>query len=153
MIPIIWPDNTPAEVSVERWQKLLEIWDQHIQSGIVGAVALNFLSSGEMRQLNSQHAGKDEPTDVLSFRYDPPLKDESGEVVAGEIVVCPEIARAFARQHGLTIENEYATLFVHGLLHLAGWDHATATERHRYAEVTRDIMEQGGYQAVSLWLD
>ncbi len=76
--------------------------------------SVGIVSDRTIRKLNSQFRGKAYATDVLSFRY----TDE-----VGEIVISADRARAQAKQYGHTIADEAAWLFVHGFLHLLGWDH------------------------------
>lgn len=80
-----------------------------------------------MRALNRRHRGVDRDTDVLSF---PQWKgrvprSEAGMVPLGDVVVCLPRLRRQAREAGRSDRAEAALLFVHGLLHLLGYDHAT----------------------------
>jgi len=152
MLAVILPDNAPAQVQPGGWRRLFAIWSKLVDNA-QGNVVVSFLDREEMETLARQHTDKTEATDVLSFRYNPPLVDEQGQQVIGEIAICPAVAEAFARDHDLDLDNEYATLFVHGLMHLAGHDHADSKSRRRFEADTHAIMEQGGYQTVSLWLD
>ncbi len=70
----------------------------------------------EIRELNREYRGKDKPTDVLSF----PMEDEH---LLGDIVISTEKAASQAVEFGVTVGEEMARLLVHGLLHLAGYDH------------------------------
>jgi len=70
----------------------------------------------EIRELNREYRGKDKPTDVLSF----PMEDEH---LLGDIVISTEKAASQAVEFGVTVDEEMARLLVHGLLHLAGYDH------------------------------
>jgi probable rRNA maturation factor len=67
-----------------------------------------------IRQLNREHRGRDEPTDVLSFPV-----DESEPVIEprelGDVVICPEHT------------EDLTEAVVHGVLHLCGYDHETDT--------------------------
>lgn len=69
-----------------------------------------------IRELNKAYRGKDKPTDVLSF----PMGDE---VLLGDIVISLPRAEAQAEEFGCTVAEEQGRLFVHGLLHLIGYDH------------------------------
>jgi probable rRNA maturation factor len=148
----LWiPASKPQPISRIELYKLFNIWKNHINQSLDGSIILQFVSSDEMVKLAKQHTNKRSATDVLSFNYNPPLQDESGEIIAGEIVICREIAISNAKKLKVSQKNEYATLFVHGLLHLAGRDHDDFAERDRFIEDTRAIMEQGGFTTVSLW--
>ncbi|MEO1923813.1 MAG: rRNA maturation RNase YbeY, partial [Nautiliaceae bacterium] len=58
------------------------------------------------------------PTDVLSF----PLENIPG-MPLGSIVISIDTAKKGAKEFGHSIENEIKLLFIHGLLHLLGYDH------------------------------
>ncbi len=84
--------------------------------GLRGEVHILITSDVEMRQLNRRFRKKNKPTDVLSFPADTP------EVV-GDIAVSWEMAAANAAELGHSEETELKVLILHGLLHLAGYDH------------------------------
>jgi probable rRNA maturation factor len=65
-----------------------------------------------IRELNREHRGLDEPTDVLSFPVDE-AAPASGPRELGDVVICPEHTEDL---------NEAV---VHGVLHLCGYDHET----------------------------
>jgi probable rRNA maturation factor len=71
----------------------------------------------ELRRLNRDFRGVDEPTDVLSF----PSASPAGQL--GDIAISVERARDQARSHGHELGAEVRILLLHGLLHLLGHDH------------------------------
>lgn len=75
-------------------------------------------SSREMRELNRRFRKKNTPTDVLSFPSNMPK-------LAGDIAISADIAAANAAELGHSTETELKILILHGLLHLAGYDHET----------------------------
>ncbi|MGB3996209.1 MAG: rRNA maturation RNase YbeY [Acetomicrobium sp.] len=95
-------------------------------------VSLTFVEPDEMLELNEQYRGIDEPTDVLSF---PLWEEEDGsfllpskdwdEVALGDIVICPRVVIDFARASEKEPEEEIVLIYIHGLLHLLGYDHTT----------------------------
>jgi probable rRNA maturation factor len=88
--------------------------------GLKGTVNVLMTDSSEMRGLNRRFRGKDKPTDVLSF---PALAQIEGEKVAGDVAVCADIAARNALRLGHSAVNEVKILTLHGVLHLAGYDH------------------------------
>jgi probable rRNA maturation factor len=84
-----------------------------------GRVAVLVTGSREMRNLNRRFRGKDRATDVLSF----PAPAESGDNAEGDIAISADIAAANARRLGHRSADELKILVLHGLLHLAGYDH------------------------------
>lgn len=148
----LWiPSAKPRSISRIELNKLFTIWSNHVNTILDGSVVLQFVDSSEMAELARRHTDKQFATDVLSFNYNPPLRGRRGEKIAGEIVICREIAITNAKRLKVSQKNELASLFVHGLLHLAGHDHRDSIERGRFTEDTRVIMEQGGFTTVSLW--
>ena len=82
-----------------------------------GLVNVVITTNSEVKRLNGQFRGKHESTDVLSFPG-----GEMGQL-AGEIVISHEIAKENAGQLGHSITEEIKILILHGMLHLAGYDH------------------------------
>ena len=81
-------------------------------------LSCSFVSVNEIRQLNKDYRGMDSETDVLSFPV--PF---AHSFTLGDIVICTSVAKAQAEKYGHSFEREIAFLFVHGLLHLLGYDH------------------------------
>jgi probable rRNA maturation factor len=84
-----------------------------------GAVNLLVTSSRELYRLNRRFRGKHEPTDVLSF---PPSPEFAGGF-AGDIAISADMAKQNARRLGHSAAQEIRILTLHGVLHLAGYDH------------------------------
>jgi len=89
--------------------------------GLKGDVSVLLTSNREMQRLNRVFRGKDKPTDVLSF----PAIDEVSRTFAGDIAISIDIASRNAKDLGHDLEAETKVLILHGLLHLAGYDHET----------------------------
>ena len=87
-----------------------------------------------MSAYHEKYMGEPGPTDVLSFPMDelrPPEDDEDETPLGmlGDIVLCPAVTDAQAREHSRTAQAEAEYLLVHGLLHLLGYDHADEVEK------------------------
>lgn len=87
--------------------------------GLGGQVSVLLTSNRQMRQLNRSFRGKDQPTDIISF----PAPDAVLPKVAGDLAISIDIAAANAKSLGHSVEQEVRVLILHGLLHLAGYDH------------------------------
>lgn len=93
-------------------------------AGLPGAVNVLITTSAEMRSLNSRFRGKNIPTDVLSFPSDLPVRRNGKPVeLAGEIAISADIALQNAVRLGHPAATEVRILLLHGILHLAGFDH------------------------------
>jgi probable rRNA maturation factor len=82
---------------------------------VKGDVAVLITSPRRVQALNRRFRGKDKPTDVLSFP----------SATGGDIAICAGIARQNARRLGHSVSDEIKVLLLHGMLHLAGYDHET----------------------------
>jgi len=79
-------------------------------------------NNSELKSLNRQFLGKDKPTDVLSFPTAPAARAKSRRI-AGEVAISADIARRNAARFGHSVADEVKILVLHGILHLAGYDH------------------------------
>jgi probable rRNA maturation factor len=79
-------------------------------------------NSHELRSLNRQFRGADKPTDVLSFPS-PLAGHREAKRLAGEVAISVDIARENADRLGHSVGDEVKILALHGILHLAGYDH------------------------------
>ena len=84
-----------------------------------GDVNVLVTGSRELRGLNRRFRAKDTPTDVLSFPATASLRDG----LAGDVAISAEIATSNARRLGHSTAEEVKILALHGVLHLAGYDH------------------------------
>ena len=89
---------------------------------IKGTVDVLVTGNGDMRSLNQRFRGKNKPTDVLSFPSESSANGRRNPF-AGEIAISAEIALDNARRLGHAGALEVKVLVLHGILHLAGFDH------------------------------
>ena len=100
-----------------------------------------------MRQLNVLYRGIDKPTDVLSFafldeREDLLLTANGAVFPLGDIVISAETAIRQAEEYGHCFKREMIFLFVHGMLHLLGYDHEEEQDRSAMRETEDRVMEK-----------
>jgi probable rRNA maturation factor len=91
-------------------------------------ISVTFVGRDTMRRLNAEHKEHDYPTDVLTFA----LTDPSGRV-AGDVYICPWVARREAQSRSIPLREELIRLIVHGTLHALGRDHPEGKARTRSA--------------------
>jgi len=84
-----------------------------------GELTVLVTGNEEMRRLNRRFRGKNKPTDVLSF----PAPSGPRDGPKGDVAISAEIARANAKMLGHSTADELKILVLHGVLHLAGYDH------------------------------
>src|SRR6476660_3800630 len=114
---------TPAQIQrfVRRAQALAKI---------PGEVDVLVSGNQRLRELNRRFRRKNKPTDVLSFPR------PSG----GDIAISAQIARDNARLYGHSLADELKILVLHGMLHLAGYDHES--DNGRMARVESRLRSQ-----------
>jgi rRNA maturation RNase YbeY len=116
-----------------------------VPKGHRGEVGITLVPRARIRTLNRQRRRVDKPTDVLSFPlHMAPIKGYTS-VLLGDLFICPDVVRAHARESGMSLREQMSWTVVHGLLHLAGYDHergAAAAKRMRTAE--RAILKKVG---------
>jgi probable rRNA maturation factor len=67
-------------------------------------------------------------------------EDESEPVLLGDVVLCPQVAAAQAKQHGHSTQAELELLTVHGVLHLLGYDHADPEEEAEMFSLQNELL-------------
>jgi probable rRNA maturation factor len=88
------------------------------------SVTIQLISDDSMAQLNEKYRKKTGPTDVLSFPANGARPSRSAEYI-GDIAISPETARRNARRFSRSLPEEMRILILHGMIHLAGFDHET----------------------------
>lgn len=96
--------------------------------GLAGEVSVLLAGDERIRELNHRFRGKNASTDVLSFPAAPDFAGQrsgrsSRRGHAGDLAISLETAARQAGEHGHSLELEVKVLLLHGLLHLAGYDH------------------------------
>ena len=94
------------------------------------------VSDREMRRLNREYHGVDEPTDVLAF----PLGGPAAPGLLGEVIVSAETAAREAARRGLPFAREVALYALHGTLHLLGYDDHVPADRRRMRRRERALL-------------
>lgn len=87
------------------------------------SISVAFVDKPEIQKLNKKFRQKDTPTDVLSFNL-----NEEGYL--GEVVICPEMVK----EKG----EEILEVFIHGILHLCGYDHEKSQKDAEVMESLED---------------
>lgn len=124
-----------------------------------GEVALTFVDDEEIHRLNKEFRDIDRPTDVLSFAmresvgeepeitYEAETEDEVGpefDEMLGDIIISVPRAIAQSEDYGHSVERELGFLFVHGFLHLLGYDHQTPEDEAVMMGKQEAVLQQIG---------
>lgn len=109
-----------------------------------GNMSLVLVSDRAIRVLNRQWRGKDNATDVLSFPLELDAPPAGLPWQFGEIIISVERAVEQAQAYGHSLERELAFLFVHGCLHVFGFDHENPAEEKEMFGRQKEILSAVG---------
>jgi len=119
--------------------------DMHLLEEIAASlthkeIELIITNNSTIEELNKEHRGKENPTDVLSFPLDNFFEGQSlKNIPLGSIVISEDFVKEKAEHFGHTQNDELSLLFIHGLLHLLGFDHESDEGEMRKKE--KEIIE------------
>ncbi len=121
-------NQTSLEVNTTFLQKILSsLSDKEVELLIV--------SNSEMQEINKEQRGIDKATDVLSFPY-----EEMPMSPLGSIVISSDFVEEKALEFGHNSSDELSLLFIHGLLHILGYDHEVDDGEMRQKE--KELIEK-----------
>ena len=116
-------------------------------------VSVLFCDDPFIHELNSQYRGIDAPTDVLSFSQieaDTPAEHQKASesrpagtpIAAGDLVISLDTMHRQAAEYNVTAEEELKRLLIHGILHLAGYDHGETHDDGRMMDIQEQLLFQ-----------
>ena len=109
----------------------------------LGNCSLNiaFFTKTKMQDMNKKFAGKNKPTNVLSF---PAHKDFSEDKFLGDIAICSELIIEEAKSQGKNTKHHLIHIFIHAVLHLLGFDHEEQSSAERMESIEVNILKKIG---------
>jgi probable rRNA maturation factor len=96
-----------------------------------GMLELVYVDEDEIIRINKEHLKKDYITDIITFRYDEDAQDKH---IEGTLYCCATRIMEQAIEFGASPEHEFYRVFIHGLLHLAGYDDASKSEKNQMTD-------------------
>jgi probable rRNA maturation factor len=115
---------TPAARDFRRWADAVLG-----ASGSGRELSVLLVGPRRSRALNARYRGRDKSTNVLSFPAPQVAVRSAGTL--GDLVICPAVLRAEAREQNKAVRCHWAHMVVHGMLHLLGYDHERARDAQR----------------------
>lgn len=116
-----------------------DVWPQWCSLRSI-QISVQLLDELEMAEINKRYRDVEGPTDVLTF----PLCEQDGKflpdmkaqlLMLGDILLCPEVVRRNATEHGCPDYSELFLVLFHGSLHLLAWDHDTPEREKKMWDV------------------
>ena len=130
------PLQIEVSINTEGWPPALEARaDEAVREAlaqskakITGAAELSVVltDDAEQRTLNRDWRGIDKPTNVLSFPQIEPFAPVAG--ILGDVILARETLEREAAEMGVSFEDHFTHLVVHGFLHILGYDHIDDAE-------------------------
>ena len=102
---------------------------------------LAFLTKAEIQDMNKRFSGKNKPTNVLSF---PSNEDLTEERFLGDIAICSELIVEEAISQGKETQDHLIHIFVHGVLHLLGFNHEELSSAQQMESLEIKILKKIG---------
>ncbi len=106
--------------------------------------SVTFVDIPTIHEINKNYRNVDRPTDVISFAF----LDDKNEIIKGdipldigELYICYDVANKNRLKYNNSIEREISFLFVHGLLHLLGYDHMEKEDEEVMFKLQDEILE------------
>ncbi|RLC50752.1 MAG: rRNA maturation RNase YbeY [Candidatus Cloacimonadota bacterium] len=118
---VLLENQTNLELSQEAFELVLQIVIESEALDSESFVNLLLTNDGSIQTFNKKYLGRDELTDVISFEADMP-----GVPLLGDIIIDTSVADK--QKANRTLIEELQELFLHGLLHLLGYDHLSAAQ-------------------------
>jgi probable rRNA maturation factor len=98
-------------------------------------LSLAFVSKEEIKKLNKKFRKKNKATDVLAFGENPKAQiPKPNPKYLGEIIICPDVVKENSKKYKVTAKSEMMKVFVHGILHLCGYDHEKSKKQEKIME-------------------
>ena len=146
-LPNIDISGDPSEVlctqeeAISWFSGLKEEYEESISKIGLCSFNLAFLTKAEIQNMNKRFAGKDKPTNVLSF---PSNEDLTAERFLGDIAICSELIVEEAVSQGKETQDHLIHIFVHGVLHLLGFDHGENSSAEQMESLEIRILKKIG---------
>jgi probable rRNA maturation factor len=105
---------------------------------------LTLIDDKKIKLINRNFRNINKATDVLSFAYleNTDFKKEKSDIILGDIFISIDTAKKQAKIHKHSLTKEMQILFVHGLLHVFGFDHNTDEEENQMEEMAKKILNK-----------
>lgn len=129
------------------YKKLLTTALKYFKYKFKPTIGVTLVDNEFIHKLNRDYRKIDRPTDVISFAFLDGINNKEGlfksneEVDLGEIYISIPKAKEQAIEYGHNEEREFCFLFVHGLLHLLGYDHMTPEDEKVMFDLQDKILD------------
>lgn len=121
-------------LSKSKAESILRIIEKHEEAEF-SLIELVYVNEQEIVRINKEHLNRYYVTDIISFRYDDDSNSEYNKAIEGTLFCCaPRIIEQSA-EFKEPVEREFQRIFIHGLLHLIGYEDSTEKEKSAMTEL------------------
>lgn len=109
-------------------------------------VNVSIVSNQKIQQINKQFRNKDKPTNIISFEFKKPegLPEDIAADFLGDIVIAPDVLKKEAKEQNKNLDAHWQHIFIHGLLHLLGYDHIDDIEAEEMENLEIELLAELG---------
>ena len=134
----------------EDYSKVLKFTFDYLKLKCEPIISVSIIDNDEIHKINREYRNVDKETDVISFAFLD--NDEEGRknlkkktlVDLGEIYISLPKAEEQAKEYGHSLKRELSFLFLHGLLHLLGYDHMNKEDETVMFSLQEEILTSLG---------
>ena len=122
-------------------ERVLETILQEIgreQQAVFASIELVYVDEKGIIAINSEHLGREYVTDIISFRYD---EREDLQAIEGTLYCCAPRITEQSREFGTPESQEFYRIFIHGLLHLTGYNDQTREDKAVMTQLENHYLE------------
>lgn len=120
------------------FQEILKVLDKQGDYSL----SLSLVSADRIKEINNEYRNINAVTDVLSFEVDYEILSDEIEIDLGDIFICLERASEQAIELKQSLDRELEFLFIHGVLHLFGYDHIEKEDEVLMLDLQRKIVNE-----------
>jgi len=146
-------EEPPSAYDISHWA--LTAYSASSEKPVAGEATIRLVTEQEIQSLNNDYRQQDKPTNVLAFPFDmPDLSGLSNSIessptempytLLGDVVICHSVVAAEAKQQNKTLNDHYAHIVTHGILHLCGYDHIDEQDATTMEALEISILAQHG---------
>ncbi len=148
MLNFAFTNETDLKIEISEFSNLLEktyfLLNEKIEVFLknrIGEVNLILVNDEVIHNINLEHRGKNEPTDVITFAYleISDFQKQKGDIIVGDIFISVDTAKKQAKEKNHSLKKELGILFIHGLLHCFGFDHKTDEQEKEMEKIATEI--------------
>lgn len=109
-------------------------------------LTLRFVDKEEMTQLNHAYRQKNKPTNVLAFPANLPRDIASEYPLIGDVIICPAVLGQESQSLNKPINEHWAHIIIHGVLHLLGHDHIEEQDAVEMQAIEIKLLAKLGFE-------